>query len=310
MAEPVIRVERVSKHFGPFCAVQSFSFDVSESMCFGFLGPNGAGKTTLMKMLYARVLRDDPKHSFIGIFGYDPHYQELQIKYMAGVVPQEDNLDDELNVEQNLLIYARFYDLPMKEAGLRIQELLDFMELQEKRRSPIRDLSGGMKRRLVVARALLHKPRLLILDEPTTGLDPQVRHLIWDKLRQLRAEGTTLLLTTHYMEEAFQLCDRLLIMHKGQKIMEGAPKRLLAEHVEEYVLELPAGNRIADLSGFSLPSGVRRDLSGQTGRFYSNQMEALKSLADQLKGETYFLRQTNLEDVFLKATGRMLNDKQ
>lgn len=310
MAETVIRVEKVSKHFGSLCAVNPFSFTVSKGSCFGFLGPNGAGKTTLMRMLYARVRRDDPSRSEIRVFGYDPHAQELEIKYLAGVVSQEDNLDDELNVEQNLFLYARFYDLPKREAGLRITELLEFLELHEKRRSPIRDLSGGMKRRLVIARALLHKPKLLILDEPTTGLDPQVRHLIWDKLRQLRTEGTTLLLTTHYMEEAFQLCDRLLIMHKGEKIMEGAPKTLLDEQVEEYVLELPAAGQSHDPSVRSLPDGIRKDLSGQTVRFYANQIEVLKSLADQLKGQTYFLRQTNLEDVFLKATGRMLNEKQ
>jgi lipooligosaccharide transport system ATP-binding protein len=310
MEEPVIRVEQVSKCFGGVRAVDQIDFDVSEGTCFGFLGPNGAGKTTLMKMLYARVLRDDPKQSVIRVFGYDPHLQSLEIKYLSGVVPQEDNLDEELNVEQNLFLYARFYDLAKRIAQRRIDELMDFLELMEKRQSPIRDLSGGMKRRLVIARALLHTPRLLILDEPTTGLDPQVRHLIWDKLRHLRSGGTTLLLTTHYMEEAFQLCDRLLIMHRGRKIMEGAPRTLLAEHVEAYVLELPGGNQTADPAAFPLPSGVRGDFSGQTARFYADQVEPLKVLADRLKGGEYFLRQTNLEDVFLRATGRTLNDKQ
>lgn len=310
MQQPVIRVEKVSKRFGSVRAVEPIDFDVSQGTCFGFLGPNGAGKTTLMKMLYARVLRDDPKRSVLQVFGYDPHHQPLEIKYLSGVVPQEDNLDEELNVEQNLFLYARFYDLARRIARSRVDELLAFLELLEKRRSLIRELSGGMKRRLVIARALLHKPKLLILDEPTTGLDPQVRHLIWDKLRQLRSDGTTLLLTTHYMEEAFQLCDRLLIMHKGRKIMEGAPRTLVAEHAEAYVLEMPAGNRTVDLSGVSLPSGVRSDLSGQTARFYANQIESLKDLANQMKGGEYFLRQTNLEDVFLRATGRTLNDKQ
>jgi len=263
-----------------------------------------------MKLLYTRILRDDPVGSDLRVFGYDPHCEELNIKYMAGVVPQEDNLDDELNVTQNLLLYARFYGLTKADAGSRIAELLDFLELREKRNSPIRDLSGGMKRRLVIARALLHQPKLLILDEPTSGLDPQVRHLIWDKLRQLRDEGTTLLLTTHYMEEAYQLCDRLLILHRGCRIMEGGPRDLLAEHVEAFVLELPAGLEQQQSTGNLIPDGVRRDFSGRTARYYSNDMDTLKLMADGLKGKTCFLRQTNLEDVFLKATGRTLNEKQ
>ena len=310
MAEPVIQVKQASKHFGNLCAVNEIRFQVFQGSCFGFLGPNGAGKTTLMKMLYARIRRDHPGKSMINVFGFDPHRQELEIKYLAGVVPQEDNLDDELNVEKNLFLYARFYNIPLKVSRQRIQELLSFLELEEKRHSAIRDLSGGMKRRLVIARALLHRPKLLILDEPTTGLDPQVRHLIWDKLRQLQTEGTTLLLTTHYMEEAFQLCDQIMILYQGRKVMEGPPRTLLADHVEGYVLEVPAGSQTADRSDQTIPEHIRVDLTGQTKRFYSNQIDDLKALADQLKSGQYFLRQTNLEDVFLKATGRTLNEKQ
>ncbi|MHC5117238.1 MAG: ABC transporter ATP-binding protein, partial [Planctomycetota bacterium] len=206
----VIEVQNASKTFRSVRAVNGLSFEVPEKSCFGFLGPNGAGKTTMMKMLYARALRDTSAESTINVFGYDPTHQELQIKYLSGVVPQEDNLDEELNVIQNLLLFARFYNMPTRQAKERAEELLDFLELTEKQNSLIRDLSGGMKRRLVIARALLNQPRLLILDEPTTGLDPQVRHVIWDKLRQLKKQGTTLLLTTHYMEEAFALCDTIL----------------------------------------------------------------------------------------------------
>lgn len=310
MAPTVIRVENVRKCFNGLCAVDGLSFDVGVGTCFGFLGPNGAGKTTLMKMLYARALRDDPASSTIDVFGYDPQSQELDIKYLSGVVPQEDNLDEELNVTQNLQLFARFYDMPKEKTRRRIDELLEFMELSEKRTALIRQLSGGMKRRLVIARALLHEPRLLILDEPTTGLDPQVRHLIWDKLRQLRTGGTTLLLTTHYMEEAFQLCDRLLIMHKGQKVIEGPPRGLLAEHVEGYVLELMDELTADQSAKLTLPAGVRQEMSGRTARFYANQIDALKDLADQLAGRQYFLRQTTLEDVFLKTTGRSLSETQ
>jgi lipooligosaccharide transport system ATP-binding protein len=310
MTNSVIQVENVSKTFGTLQAVKNLSFEVSDKTCFGFLGPNGAGKTTMMKMLYARAVRDTSQESTINIFGCDPNHQELQIKYFSGVVPQEDNLDEELNVLQNLLLFARFYKMPAFQARERAEELLDFLELTEKQNSLIRNLSGGMKRRLVIARALLNQPRLLILDEPTTGLDPQVRHVIWDKLRQLKKQGTTLLLTTHYMEEAFALCDKILILHQGQKVLQGSPKELLAEHIEEYVLELTESEKGAKKLQSQLPKGVRIDPSGQTIRFYANDIEMLKSVADHLPVGRYYLRQTNLEDVFLKTTGRTLNEKQ
>lgn len=308
--QPVIRVRNISKHFGSLEAVKSLSFDVPPNACFGFLGPNGAGKTTLMKMIYSRCRRDTNDSNEMNVFGYDPMRDELSIKYLCGVVPQEDNLDEELNVIQNLRLFARFYDIPKLQATERIEELLEFLELSEKRHSPIRDLSGGMKRRLVIARALLNHPKLLILDEPTTGLDPQVRHLIWDKLRELKNKGTTLLLTTHYMEEAFQLCDMLLIMHKGENIMQGTPKELLKRHIEGYVLELMGTTGTEEFLKQPLPSDIRMDSSGQTIRFYSNEIDSLKMVADNIETEQYHLRQATLEDVFLKATGRMLNDRQ
>ena len=238
MSVKVITVKNISKNFGSICAVSDLGFEVAPAVCFGFLGPNGAGKTTLMKMLYGKCLRNKNCNGRMDVFGYDPRENELEIKYFSGVVPQENNLDQELNVIQNLMIFSKFYGISAIEARKRIDFLLDFLELSEKAGSKIRELSGGMKRRLVIARSLINNPKLLILDEPTTGLDPQVRHLIWEKLRQLKKNGTTILLTTHYMEEAFHLCDRLLIMHKGKEIMQGNPRHLLAENIEKYVLEL------------------------------------------------------------------------
>ncbi len=308
MTHPVISASHINKRFGSLHAVNDLSFEVQPDTCFGFLGPNGAGKTSTMKMIYARSKRD--AGGSIDIFGHDPDTAELTIKYFCGVVPQEDNLDEELNVIQNLRLFARFYDMPRKRAESRIDELLGFLELGEKRTAAIRDLSGGMKRRLVIARALLNEPKLLILDEPTTGLDPQVRHLIWDKLRELKKAGTTMLLTTHYMEEAFQLCDTILIMHKGQNIMQGAPKELLAAHIEDYVLELTDAERVDEAVQSALLSDVRVDDSGATVRLYANDIERLKRIADAAENAQFYLRQSNLEDVFLKATGRTLNERQ
>jgi len=306
----VIKVHNISKSFGKLRAVDDLSFEVEEGTCFGLLGPNGAGKTTMMKMIYGRSSRDDHDGGIIDVLGYDPARDELAIKYLSGVVPQENNLDDELNVIQNLMIYSKFYGLPGKVARERIEVLLEFLELSEKFLSPIKELSGGMQRRLVIARALLNNPKLLILDEPTTGLDPQVRHLIWDKLRQLRAQGTTILLTTHYMEEAFQICDTVLIMDKGRKILEDSPQRLLRENIEAYVLEAPIASGMQGLSESDLPDGVRLDRTDATMRLYAQDLDRLKGMADRLSGGQYYLRQTTLEDVFLKTTGRALNEKQ
>jgi len=311
MEKTVITVRNISKSFDKIQAVQDLSFAVESGSCFGFLGPNGAGKTTVMKMLYGKCTRDKNCNGQMDIFGYDPAKNELAIKYLSGVVQQENNLDDELNVIQNLMIYSRFYNIPSKIAKNRIEYLLDFLELSEKTDSKIKNLSGGMKRRLVIARSLLNSPRLLILDEPTTGLDPQVRHLIWDKIRQLQKQGTTVLLTTHYMEEAFQLCDGLLIMHKGRKIMEGKPGDLLDKSIEEYVIEVLDTDSMNQIHDDALLSRIRMDKALSVLRYYSDDMDALKNLADSyLKGGNYLIRQTNLEDVFLKATGRQLNDKQ
>ncbi len=308
--ETVVRVSHVSKHFGSVHAVDDLSFEVSRAQCFGFLGPNGAGKTTMMKMIYARAVRNDDGAGEIEIFGMDPNDEELGIKYISGVVPQDNNLDEELNVVDNLMVYATFYRLGKKKARGRVDELLEFMELTEKAGSKIRELSGGMKRRLVIARALINEPRLLILDEPTTGLDPQVRHLIWDKLRQLKRGGTTILLTTHYMEEAYQICDEILIMHEGRRVMQDGPAALLEANIEPFVLELMHEDSIESIVSEAMLRRVRMDTSYEVTRFYAVNMDDLSAIADGLCGYRYHLRQSNLEDVFLKATGRTLNASQ
>ena len=305
-----VTVENVSKTFRNVPAVQKLSFAVEQGSCFGFLGPNGAGKTTMMKMLYGVASRDRDCQGTIDVFGHDPIREELAIKHLSGVVPQDNNLDEELNVSQNLMVYARFYALRSAVARQRVESLLAFLELSEKAKAKIRELSGGMKRRLVIARALLNNPRLLILDEPTTGLDPQVRHVIWEKLRQLQKQGTTILLTTHYMEEAFQICDTVLIMDKGRKVMEGSPLKLLEDNIERYVLEISDATTQELVAGKHLPDDVRSDATEGISRFYSNDIDRLKAVADMLEGNHYYLRQANLEDVFLKTTGRGLNEQQ
>ena len=208
------------------------------------------------------------------------------------------------------MIYSRFYAINRKTAMERINYLLDFLELSEKRDAKIRELSGGMQRRLVIARALINNPKLLILDEPTTGLDPQVRHLIWDKLRQLKRQGTTILLTTHYMDEAFQLCDTVLIMDKGKMLMEDSPRALLEQNVEKYVLEVMSPESARSMIAGDNTTQMRIDSSHEITRLYCNDMDRLRKLAHSLEGSHYYLRQANLEDVFLKATGRAINERQ
>ncbi|HTO22000.1 MAG TPA: ABC transporter ATP-binding protein [Spirochaetia bacterium] len=310
----VIRAVNVRKTYEDVEAVKSLSFRVPPSTCFGLLGPNGAGKTTMLKMVYAKCRRVRENGSFLSVFGHDPDTNELAIKAQSGVVPQEDNLDDELSVVQNLRVYARLYGMPRAAAGRRIDELLAFMELREKARVKIRELSGGMKRRLIIARALLNGPRLLILDEPTTGLDPQVRHLIWDKLRQLKGEGLTILLTTHYMEEAFQICDTVLIMHKGERVMEGAPRALLSERLEPFVLEIRAGQAAEGFRRRVERDGLRTVVTGDQVQVFGRDPAALRALAAdpavsaEAAGAAMHVRETNLEDLFLEATGSALDE--
>jgi lipooligosaccharide transport system ATP-binding protein len=309
-SEVVISVENAHKSYGELRAVRGLSFEVEQSSCFGFLGPNGAGKTTMMNMVYGRTTRDSVPPGSIRIFGYDPAHQELDIKHLSGVVPQEDNLDVELDVRKNLIIYSKFYGLHRSVAERRIDELLEFMELSDKKGSRIRELSGGMKRRLIIARALLNGPRLLILDEPTTGLDPQVRHLIWNKLRQLKAGGTTILLTTHYMEEAFQLADQILIINKGEELLAGNPRHLLDRHMERYVLEVRNLEATTMFEEIIRLTHVRQDRFHDRLLLYTDDLELLKEVTRELDPRDYYQRQTNLEDLFLKLTGRELYERQ
>jgi lipooligosaccharide transport system ATP-binding protein len=325
-SEAIVVAKNVCKNYGEVAAVKGVSFEIPPSTCFGLLGPNGAGKTTIMKMIYGKARMNPDCGGFLRVLGFDPAKDECEVKTRTGVVPQDNNLDEELDCYDNLSLYARFYGLPKKQAAEKIKQLLSFFELEEKASSRIRQLSGGMKRRLVIARALLNEPELLILDEPTTGLDPQVRHVIWDRLRKLKAEGTTILLTTHYMEEAYQLADRVLIMHEGQKVMEGKPSELVRSNVEEYVLEIvdaaAAGKAAKAAETPVVASGckasaeadskmrARVDNTHDLARIYSNDLDFLKKLSNSLGGSEHHLRQTNLEDVFLKATGSALGSGQ
>lgn len=310
MTETVIQIANLNKSYGTLKAVDRLDFTVRGSECFGLLGPNGAGKTTTMKIIYGKAEADYDKETVINIFGCHPHKDALQIKTFSGIVPQQDNLDAELNVRDNLSIYARFYGIPARRAGIRIDELLDFMELKEKAGVKIRELSGGMQRRLTIARALLNQPRLLILDEPTTGLDPQVRHLIWSKLRELKEMGVTVLLTTHYMEEAYQICDRILIMDKGQKILEGKPRELLSANLEAYVMEVYGQEAGAAAPAGRQAGGIRCELHQDVLFVYSNDSEKLNQYAESSGIKEYYIRPSNLEDLFLKTTGRSLNELQ
>ncbi|MFQ5827416.1 MAG: ABC transporter ATP-binding protein, partial [Dehalococcoidia bacterium] len=235
---PVIEARHLVKKYGDFLAVDSIDFSVDPGECFGFLGPNGAGKTSTLKMI-GGVSPVSGGRLLVG--GQDVTEDIRAIKAMLGVVPQRENLDPDLTVWQNLMVYARYFDTPWKLAQVRAAEALELMQLQERKRSPIATLSDGMKRRLLIARALLNQPRVLILDEPTTGLDPQARHLVWQKLDYLRGQGTTLPLSTHNMEEAAKLCDRLVIMHLGKIISRGRPPELVARYAGEEVLELRLG---------------------------------------------------------------------
>lgn len=309
----VIHVEHVFKTFDTVQAVNDLSFGVEEASCFSLLGPNGAGKTTMMKMLYAKAIPDRREDTVINVYGHDPRYEELHIKYLSGMVHQDNSLDEDLNVLQNLKIFAKFFGLPRKTAAGRIDELLEFMELTEKRGAKIKHLSGGMKRRLAIARSLLNSPKLLILDEPTTGLDPQVRQLIWDKLRSLKRTGVTILLTTHYMDEAFQLADSLIIMDKGRKIVEGNPRRLLETEIEPYVLEVLDKRLARSISTQISNNGggnIRIDESDERVLFYGKEYKHLQKLVTDVDPRNYYLRQINLEDLFLQATGRGLNEQQ
>lgn len=302
MPAPVVKADSVSKRFGDFEAVKSLTFEVREGECFGLLGPNGAGKSTLMGMLYGVNLRNA---GVLSVFGLDPASHSRGIKKRLGVVTQDNALDDGLTVEENMLIYAAFLGVPSADRRHRVDELLEFMMLSHKRDAPIRFLSGGMKRRLVFVRALLGNPDLLILDEPTTGLDPAVRHLLWGKVRELRARGKTILLTTHYMHEAEILCDRILVMNKGENVAEGSPAQLIDRYSPGFVAVFDKTGTCAEKElAESLSLQVHEDSSGVYVR--APRFETLLEFQRRCGRLAAQLRPANLEDVFLKLTGQEL----
>ncbi|CAN5787902.1 ATP-binding cassette domain-containing protein [soil metagenome] len=303
---PMIRARGLTKRFGAFTAVDGVDFDVAAGESFGFLGPNGAGKTSTMRMIACVSPRTEGE---LSVLGMDPEEHGPRIRAKLGVVPQNDTLDTELSVLENLLIYGRYFDISYREAGQRATELLDFVQLNERRADKVEPLSGGMKRRLTIARALINEPEVLLLDEPTTGLDPQARHLVWDRLYRLKQRGTTLVLTTHYMDEAEQLCDRLVVMDKAKIVAVGSPRALIEQYATREVLEL------------RFPVGIQETLDGQLDGLgdrvehlpdrvlvYAADGEAAAAAAHDrgLRPESVLVRRSSLEDVFLRLTGRTL----
>jgi lipooligosaccharide transport system ATP-binding protein len=306
--ETTLFARGLKKSYGSFEAVKGVDFEVHRGECFGFLGPNGAGKTTTMKMIYAAAVPTDGE---LKVAGLDVRSAEREVKRRIGVVPQENNLDEDLKVKENLLVYGRYFDLPRKLVRRRAEELLEFVQLSDKAGAKVEELSGGMKRRLLIARALVNDPDLVVLDEPTTGLDPQARHLVWDKLRQLAGEGKTLVLTTHYMDEAAQLCDRLCIMESGRIIAEDAPRALIYEHVSPEVLEFRAPpEALEKLAPIVESLADEVDRIGDALLVYTSDAEAVTRRLRESGVEVRHTlhRQASLEDVFLKLTGRRLVD--
>ena len=306
MPAPVITASSLTKKYKDFVAVDGISFEVAPGESFGLLGPNGAGKSTTMRMVGAVSTRTEGDLSILGL---DPNNNGPEIRAQLGVVPQTDNLDTELRVRDNLLVYGRYFGLPRAQVAARADELLDFAQLADRAKAKVDDLSGGMKRRLTIARALINEPRILLLDEPTTGLDPQARHILWDRLFRLKEQGTTLVLTTHYMDEAEQLCDRLVVVDKGQIMAEGSPAALIREHSSREVLEVRFGSDRNEAAAITL-AGVGDRLEVLPDRilvYASNGEDALAEVTRRgLEPITSLVRRSSLEDVFLRLTGRTL----
>lgn len=291
------------KKFGEFIAVDKVSFTVEEGEMFGFLGPNGAGKTTTMKMIQCI----SPKtNGSLEVMGMDVSTQQREIKRLLGVVPQENNLDPDFTVYENLIVYSRYFDIPRAEAMRRIDELLDFVQLSERKDTPIVQLSGGMKRRLILARALINSPRLLVLDEPTVGLDPQARHLIWDKLKRLRSQGNTVVLTTHYLEEAAYLCDRLVIMDHGKILVEGKPADLVRKYIGADIVE---AENVPEAEVCLRRLDANYEVLGDTIQVYTDNTQRITgALLEECRLGQVTARRATLEDVFLRLTGRKLRE--
>jgi len=304
----LIEARGLTKTFGDFTAVDGIDFAVEPGESFGFLGPNGAGKTSTMRMIGAV---SPITSGSLTVLGLDPMKQGPQLRSRLGVVPQEDNLDQELTVFDNLMMYGRYFDLPRAVIRERIDELLDFVQLSEKQGSKVDSLSGGMKRRLTIARGLINEPDLLILDEPTTGLDPQARHVLWDRLYRLKQQGVTLIITTHYMDEAEQLCDRLVVMDKAKIVAEGSPIALIEQHAPREVVEVRFRAGVLDDIADRIESlAPRTEILADRALLYTNDAdETVAGLsAAGLEPETVLARRSSLEDVFLRLTGRTLVD--
>lgn len=300
----MITAKSLVKAFGDFKAVDGIDLQVTKGECFGLLGPNGAGKSTFISMTYGTVQRSSGE---LSIFGFDPKTQSREIKKRMGVVTQENALDESLTVMENMMIYAAFIGLPKHERLSRVNELLEYMNIAHKKDALIQALSGGMKRRLVFVRALLGKPELLILDEPTTGLDPAVRHLLWGKVKELHAAGTTIVLTTHYMHEAEVLCDRLVIMNKGKVAAEGSPQAMIKSHTPGYVgiFSLDDKAKIEKLAASRSDLNIHEDSSGMYVR--AKALTDLTVFHSEHGLSPLQIRPSNLEDVFLKLTGQELS---
>jgi len=304
----LIEARGLVKRFGDFTAVDGIDVEVHRGEAFGFLGPNGAGKSSTMRMIGCTSPLTE---GHLRILGQDPAVRGRQIRARLGVVPQADQLDNELTVEENLVIYGRYFDLPRAECRRRAAELLDFVQLTERATSKVEPLSGGMKRRITIARSLINEPELLLLDEPTTGLDPQARHVLWDRLYRLKQQGVTLVLTTHYMDEAEQLCDRLVVMDKGCIVAEGSPRQLIEDHSTREVLELRFAAGTNEAHAPSVEGvGERLEVLPDRVLVYAHDGEkALSMVHDRgVTPESALVRRSSLEDVFLRLTGRTLVD--
>lgn len=306
--DAIVRARGLTKRYGDVVAVDGIDFDVVPGESFGLLGPNGAGKSTAMRMIGGTLERSGGELSVVGM---DPERRGPQVRAHLGVVPQQDNLDEELRVGDNIIVYGRYFGLPHSYLRSRARELVEFAQLTEKIDAKVSELSGGMKRRLTIARALINEPRVLLLDEPTTGLDPQARHVLWDRLFQLKEEGVTLLVTTHFMDEAEQLCDRLIVMDKGKIVAEGSPRDLIATYASREVLELRLGaSRSAEAVGQLDGIGHRIEALPDRLLIYADSGdEALEAVLGRgLNPTTTLVRRASLEDVFLRLTGRSLID--
>jgi lipooligosaccharide transport system ATP-binding protein len=304
----LIHARGLTKTFGDFTAVDAIDFDVAPGESFGFLGPNGAGKTSTMRMIGCV---SPMSGGTLSILGQDPDRDGPRIRARLGVVPQQDTLDNELTVRENLLIYGRYFGLSRAECAKRADDLLDFAQLTERANDQVEHLSGGMKRRLTIARSLINEPDLMLLDEPTTGLDPQARHLLWDRLYRLKQRGVTLVLTTHYMDEAEQLCDRLVVMDKAKIVAEGSPRSLIERYSTREVTELRfAAGEQETLDGQLDGLAERIERLPDRVLLYADDGEAAVAAAHArgLRPETVLVRRSTLEDVFLRLTGRSLID--